>query len=245
MKRGLALLFVCTALAALFAGCAKPQTDDIGRTDDPPPTEMVTGTIVQCDSDALLLAAPEGGLYSIARDGAMTGLDDAALAPGSELSIGFSGAVMESYPMQIASVQSVQWTPGDDLVGLFLAVTEELWEVDTALNDNVEYLAFDLSKASNLTVGEKEAVAWLAASKHSATALSGTYEELNEQGFITDMYFEKGLLYEFTVTEKAADSFAFHVVKWRSGLAALLYNNCTAHLTGNTWGYELGDFAIA
>lgn len=246
MKRISALLALCVLTLGMFAGCAKQPaaSDDPDRTDTPPAATL-TGTIVDLTEGDVMLAAPEGGLYRIARTGGLGGLDDASLAPGGELTIGFSGQVMESYPMQIADVDTAKVSSGDDLVGMYLAVIGEIWDYDPALNDNIQYLAFDLHKADNLTAGEKEAVVWLAAGTYGKTPLSGTYDELCAQGYITDMYFEDGLLLIFEVDDAKEDSFHFKAQKWRSGLGANFYEDCTARLSGGVWDYALGGFAIS
>ena len=244
MKRLFGILLICAVMACSLAGCADPEKN--GKVDEPQqPAATLSGKIVECTAGDVMLAAPEGGLYRIARTGALAELDDSSLAPGSVLTIGFSGLVLESYPAQIKDIETAELTQGDDLVGLYLQVVEEMWAVDPALNDGAEYLAFDLSKADNLTAGEKEALAWMAAGRHDATPLSGTIDELAGQGYIKDSYFEKGLLFRFTVTESAQNGFQFQADKWRSGLAAIFYSGCTAQRSSEGWRYELGDFAIS
>ena len=62
----------------------------------------------------------------------------------------------------IGSIQVVK--EEDDLIGFYLDVIQDLFDTDPGLNDKIEMIAFDLSKADNLDEAEKDALIWMAGS---------------------------------------------------------------------------------
>lgn len=153
-----------------------------------------------------------------------------------------------------------QQNPGGtcyDLCGLYLKVLEDLWEVDSGLNGNAKYISIDLSKApGELTDGEKSAISYIFATAHDKQCLELSYEELVEQGYLKGdkpYYFEDGILFSITDSMKAEEQYnglrviKFDAQKWRSGLGAYYYGDCTASWPQNgTWtDYNIGSQAIS
>ncbi len=237
------------AALCLLTACAKRAEQPAGAENEPRVEDcetVISGTIVRADEKTILLAAADG-LYTLPADAGPVAALGSQLAPGNELTVGASGGVAESYPMQLGQIEAARAAGGDDLVGLYLAVVDRLWEQDSGLNGGAAYLAFDLSGAENLTEGEKEAVAWLAASDRGLEPLRGTFDELVEQGFIDgeNLLFEDGLLYGFTLTDVRPDSFGFEAQKWRSGLGAYFLCDCKAVLRNGQWSFTVGAEAIS
>ena len=83
--------------------------------------------------------------------------------------------------------------------------------------------------------------------------MQGTWEELAEQGYIQKegLIWPDGCLFAFHAaenTQPAADRFEFDAQKWRSGLGAYFFQNCTARAAkggAGGWTYEVGAHAIA
>ena len=138
-----------------------------------------------------------------------------------------------------------------DVCELYLEVLEDLWNVDPGLNDGISQIGIDLSELSHLTELEKETVMHEFASKHNLPFIAGTWEELCEQGYIDkdNLYWEDGLFFSIK-TNKDGDSdperTAFDAQKWRSGLGAYFFGQCTAQKNANgKWSYTVGQEAIS
>ena len=148
-----------------------------------------------------------------------------------------------------------------DVCELYLKVLEDLWNVDSGLNDGISQIGIDLSELSHLTELEKETVMHEFASKHSLPYIAGTWEELCEQGYIDkdNLYWEDGLFFSIKTNEDAAWSLpvikegdsvpeltAFDAKKWRSGLGAYFFGQCTAQKNADgKWSYTVGQEAIS
>ena len=149
----------------------------------------------------------------------------------------------------------------EDVCELYLKVLEDLWNVDPGLNSEISQIGIDLSKLSHLTETEKETVMREFASKHNLPYIVGTFEELCEQGFIDkeNLYWKDGLFFSIKTNEdavwnlpsiKVGDSIpeltSFDAQKWRSGLGAYYFGQCSAQKNADgTWSYTVGQEAIS
>ena len=229
-----------------------------GETADPQPdtpdapAAMLTGTVVKVESHTFLLASDDG-LYTVSLDvpvlSADGGQTDAAVENGMRVAVYYSGSIAEIYPARPDGVTDVQiLSDADDRVGLYLRALDDLWGEDTALNEGLEYLAFSLGGATNLSAGEKEAFSYLAAGKYGLLPVTGTFDELCDEGYIDRdaLYFENGLMIELTVSDETEDGFTFDLTKWRGGLAAYTYYGCEATRGADgQWTYEVGAEMIS
>ncbi len=151
-----------------------------------------------------------------------------------------------------------------DLCGLYLQVLNDLWEKDAGLNGGAKYASVDLSAApGGLSEAEQFAVAWAFARAHGVEALTLTYDELIEQGYLSDAapkgaeweayQWADGVLLRITADEWAeGETYSLPVVKfsaekWRSPLGAYFLAHCTAVWSElGTWeSYSVGAEAIA
>lgn len=164
----------------------------------------------------------------------------------------------------------------DDRCALYLQVLEDLWTVDPGLNSGgLTYIGVDLSQTS-LPESERAAVAWAFAEKHGAELVEGTYDELVEQGYITGepldgdapegakfWQWTDGCLFSIEESDEpvvfslpniapgtevpAYDAVRFDAEKWRSGLGAYYFTDCTAvrGVDGHWGGYTVGSEAIS
>ena len=149
----------------------------------------------------------------------------------------------------------------EDVCELYLEVLEDLWNVDSGLNSEISQIGIDLSELSHLTEAEKETVMQEFASKHNLPYISGTWEELCEQGFIDkeNLCWKDGLFFSIKTNEDAVwnlpaikegnpvpELTSFDAQKWRSGLGAYFFGQCTAQKNADgTWSYTVGQEAIA
>ncbi len=149
----------------------------------------------------------------------------------------------------------------EDVCELYLEVLEDLWNVDPGLNSEISQIGIDLSELSHLTEVEKGTVMSEFASKHNLPYIVGTWEELCEQGFIDkeNLYWEDGLFFSIKTNEDAERNLpaikdgdpvpeltSFDAQKWRSGLGAYYFGQCTAQKNADgKWSYTVGQEAIS
>ncbi|MCM1105115.1 MAG: hypothetical protein NC409_13550 [Clostridium sp.] len=199
------------------------------------------------------------------------------LEDGMMVEIRYTGGIDEVFPAQIGSgsIESITASGRGtsqnplggyyDLCGLYLQVLEDLWNVDSGLNEGAAYVSVDLSGApGELTEGEKAAVAWIFACAHDAEMLTLTYEELVQQGYLSEYgeseddgpkYYEwqDGVLFTITPAESdGAEVYSLSVLqfdaeKWRSPLGAYFFVDCKAvwSESGSWKNYSVGAEEIS
>lgn len=264
LRAGLAAL-LCAALALpLFAGCmaapkleappaaATPGSEAPGTAAvEPEGGALLAGTVIDV-SDGSLLLAGEGdydGLYRLSLDGVPVepgGVE--TLCVGKRAEVTFGGTVAECFPGIPGGVTRVRAVDGDlSPFVLYRQVLFDLMETDDGLNGGARYLGVDLSGAANLTGGEKLALQYLLEQQYGLSVLPGTFDELCEQGYIDRdaLYWEDGVLLRIALVEDGTDTFRFDAEKWRSGLGAIYWTDCTAARGADGWTYEVGGFAIS
>lgn len=174
-------------------------------------------------------------------------LSSDTLTPGMVVEV-IGGPVAESYPAQFEASAVGIVDKGSDLIGMYRSVIHDMWEVDPALNSGISMLGLDFSNACLLTQ-EREALEYLTAQDFGLEYVTGTWEELADQGYIDrkSLYWENGLFISIAVTgEPGSSGFTFNAQKWRSGLGAIMYDDCSAKKgTDGTWSYSVGRFGIA
>ena len=189
-----------------------------------------------------------------------------ALKQDDYVLIVYSGEVLETYPMQIPRVSEIRLLEAPeglrlDRCKLYLTVLEDLWADDPALNSGVKQIGMDLSKLSHLTWEERDYVIRTFARQHGLPCVTGTWEELCDRGLIDreNLLWADGVFLSIETDETAEwnlwaipvgaaepELTAFNVEKWRSGLGAIFWNNCTGQRKedGN-WTYTVGQYAIS
>lgn len=264
MKKPIIIILMLTLIFGITA-CSQTNTlqsdSDASGTSvaEPADTVTLTARIMESNGTSFLAANMAEGangadIYSINAD--KTGVTDASgnkagsdvLKPGMLVDIIYDGIVMESFPMQLGNIKSIQIKDeGDDIAGLYATVIDDLYKVDPGLNGDIERIAFDLSGVQNLTETEKTALVYIIGNRYGLESIRGTYDELCEQGYIDKdkLYFETGLLFTIEVSEAGTGQFTFDAKKWRSGLGAYYFVDCTAKKTNGGWTYEIGSEAIS
>lgn len=182
----------------------------------------------------------------------MTGSE---IEPGSLIEISFNGNIEETFPAGLCGVTEIKVpdTGGfDNLCSLYLEVLEDLWQVDRGLNNDIDIIGVDLSK-TRLMPAEQSALAWRFGELHGKEIVQGTWQELADQGYIDgdELYWENGCM--FSVTEKdmegeySLNTVKFDAEKWRSGLGAYIFIDCTSVQSAlGKWGeYQIGAEAIS
>lgn len=270
------------------AAPADPAGAPPSLAEDEEPTVLTCRVVDGAEDGNLLLAELDEGLYGgtgvyrlNVKDVPVT-LDGEAAEPsvledGMAVDVAFNGTVLESFPAQLGEVYSVSaWSRGRgrngggtmfDLCGLYLQVLDDLWKKDPALNEDVSQIALDLSRApGELTEGEKLALVHRFGELHGVEAFAATFEELEEQGYLTSeplgngapegaafLHWEDGCLFSITPSEDhEGESYSlptlfFNAEKWRSSLGAYTFYDCSAMWPqGGTWtGYQIGSEMIS
>lgn len=270
------------------AAPADPAGVPPSLAEDEEPTVLTCRVVDGAEDGNLLLAELDEGLYGgtgvyrlNVKDVPVT-LDGEAAEPsvledGMAVDVAFNGTVLESFPAQLGEVYSVSaWSRGRgrngggtmfDLCGLYLQVLDDLWKKDPALNEDVSQIALDLSRApGELTEGEKLALVHRFGELHGVEAFAATFEELEEQGYLTSeplgngapegaafLHWEDGCLFSITPSEDhegedySLPTLFFNAEKWRSSLGAYTFYDCSAMWPqGGTWtGYQIGSEMIS
>lgn len=257
-KRTIFLSLLLTVNLLLFCGCEREQEVTSLRIVD----GAATGQLVlagERESDVYTLDMKD---IKVFLDGKKA--DASALEDGMMAEIVHSGWIQTTYPGQFSDVYEVrvyslgsEKNPGGsyyDVCGLYLQVLEDLWNADPGLNSEIQYISVDLTDApGNLTDGEKAAIAWIFGGKHGVQALTLSSQELQEQGYFTEIVYTgtglpmssddnrpKAYLWEdgvlFTIIDNMgqdAVSYSLPVIKfnawkWRTPLSAYWFSNCSA-----------------
>lgn len=270
------------------AAPADPAGVPPSLAEDEEPTVLTCRVVDGAEDGNLLLAELDEGLYGgtgvyrlNVKDVPVT-LDGEAAEPsvledGMAVDVAFNGTVMETFPAQLGEVYSVSaWTRGRgrspagttyDLCGLYLQVLDDLWEKDKGLNENITLAGLDLSQApGELTESEKAALAWRFGELHGVEVVTGTFDELKEQGYFTSeslgdgapeeaafLHWEDGCLFSITPNEDhegeacSLPTLFFNAEKWRSSLGAYFFHDCSAMWPeAGTWsGYQIGSEMIS
>ena len=163
----LSVYAILCLLAACAAGVGAPAPEE-GPTEEPSEentestvvcrviSELEGGTLIlaERDSDAgLYTLSPadkavtlDGADFDPAAPGAYQALPGESLA-GTTVTVTFDGGIQESWPMGFDRVTALDFSTEDfdDTCRLYLDVLEDLWNADSALNENITELALDLT----------------------------------------------------------------------------------------------------
>lgn len=254
-KRGICIMVWLLVLC--LAGCSAPASASVPSV--PAPGEAaVTCRIADGAEDGSLLLAGQGedtGLYRLSTADLPITLDGetADLVDGMLVTVYFSGEVLESYPASFHQPTRLEAVSegADDRVGLALQALDDLWSEDTALNENIEELSVCIDETLIPNPAERAAAAWRFAELHQLPPpMTYSWEELCDEGYVNkeELSWEKGCCLELKAAEDAGTgkTLRFNAQKWRGGLAAIMYDGCTAkQKSDGGWKYERGVFAIA
>lgn len=258
--------------------------EQVSLDPDEEPTVITCRVVDGADDGDLLLAELDGGsgVYRLSVSDIPVTLDGeaadaSALEDGMPIEISFNGQILETFPARLGEVYGIAaWSIGRernlagtcyDLCGLYLQVLDDLWKKDPALNEDISVAGLDLSQApGGLTDSEKAAIAWRFGETHGVEVVTGTFEELEEQGYFTSCpistpapeegedfshmwnQWEDGCLFSITPNEDhegeiySLPVLFFNAEKWRAPLAAYGFYDCSAGWGQvSTWnGYTVG-----
>lgn len=136
---------------------------------------------------------------------------------------------------------------GENLVELYSIVLDALMEENQGLNQDINYIAIDMSNFVKLTETDKQEILNYFKEKYKIDILVATYDELIEEGFFNydTMSFDGVLLNIEKVDFKSNKNIFFEVSKYRSAKGAIGVE-ITVQLEGNNWKVkEIKDIWIS
>lgn len=274
------------AAADPSGGSPAPAADAPSLDPDEEPTLTLFRIVDGAEDGNLLLAklcrCAGADVYRLPVGGVPVTLDGEAADPsvledGMPVEVAYNGLTLETFPAQMGEVYSIAaWSRGQeenpggtcyDLCGLYLQVLDDLWQRDPALNENISLAGLDLSQApGELTESEQAALAWRFGETHGVEVLTGTFEELREQGYFTAeplgedapegaafLHWEDGCFFSIRPNESHGEepyslpTLRFDAEKWRSSLGAYILYDCSAvwPMMGTWSGYQIGSEMIS
>ncbi len=163
-------------------------------------------------------------------------IDD--LKVGDGISIVYNGAIMESYPAQIGAI-SITLTEDKELLEVYKAVIDDIYQEDSGLNSDISVIALDLEDLKDLSEEELMRLVEMVKESYSIDVMKTTYKELIEQGLVDEdkLYFEKGILIKIIEPKYDRDKMllTYGIEKWRSGLGAIGSNEASAQYENGKW----------
>jgi len=120
---------------------------------------------------------------------------------------------------EIESQPSDSMTTEADPVDAYLLVIDILMDKASNINDGIEYLAVNTTQMVNLTAEGKIRL-FNELERYKLTILDKTLDELEDEGYIVDFVFEKGLWIHIEDNPIHSDSITMEAEILRSGLAA-------------------------
>lgn len=133
--------------------------------------------------------------------------------------------------------QTTAGIPAADPVDAYLLVVDDLFNQNTNLNGNAEYLAIDCSAMVNLTAeGRNRLLAEL--EKYGLKILDKSMDQLKTEGYITNLSFENGIYFEIKDQPMSESTILMTAMKWRSGLGAIGWENRTVSWQNNSWALD-------
>ena len=121
-----------------------------------------------------------------------------------------------------------------DPIDAYLLVIDKLYEDDIALNDNIKYLAINTTTMANLNQ-EGRVTLLEELEKYGYTVLDMTFDELEKEGYIRDLYFKEGILIRIEDEVMEDNIIKMNASKWKSGLGAIGYDGMTLEYNGEIW----------
>ncbi|MBH1940811.1 DUF3221 domain-containing protein [Mobilitalea sibirica] len=165
-------------------------------------------------------------------------IETAKLKVLDRIKIYYGGEIMESYPAQIRAT-SIERIGVNVLLDGYLALIDDIYNIDTGLNHDITTIAFDTTQWSNISQTEKELMFTLVQEEYGMEVIEGTFEELAEEGIIDkeNLNFEKGILIKISNIEynEKKKTITCAIEKWRSGLGAIGAEDVKAKYDDGDW----------
>jgi len=269
MRKIIKLIAVTLIFAFIIGGCGiKDDTTDNGNTngngntadngdesDDEDTSDIDSNQVFKAEiietGDSLLITPDEDSNEFRSSDKISVSINDAKLLNvdgegitkedfkvGDIIEVTYNGAILESYPAQI-SASSIKLVDHNILIEGYLALIDDLYNEDEALNSEIKMIAFDTTEWVDLTGIEKEIIFTKVKEIYGYEVVEGTYEELGKEGIIDteNLLFPEGILISFSDMkyDKEKSRITCATKKWRSGLGAIGSEDVTAKYKDGEW----------
>jgi hypothetical protein len=272
MRKIMKLVSVTMLFVFLFVGCSiKNDTIDNGNTtknsdatNNENASEGDSNTIFKAEvietGNSLLIAPDQESNEYKSSDKISVSLNDAKfmnqdgeeitkedLKVGDIIEVTYNGVILESYPAQITAA-NIKVVDHNLVIDGYLAIIDDLYQEDEALNSEIKKIAFDTTEWIELTDIEKEMLFAKVNEMYGYEVIEGTYDELAEEGTIDkeNLLFPDGIL--ITLSNMKYDAGKSKLTcatkKWRSGLGAI-GANVTAQYEGTKWNITKEDMWIS
>lgn len=240
----------------------KNDEDNNAKDDSASEEELVTFEAEILETgDTLLVAPAEGSDASRSSDKITFSLSEVKLmgAGGKKISkeellvgdrirVTYNGVILESYPAQI-SASKVEVLEANILLTGYLALIDDIFQEDGALNYDIDMIAFDTTAWKDISEEEKAYLFQKVKERYQLEVIEGTYLELGKQGYIDtqNLFFDRGILIKISEVEYSKNNKKIRcsIEKWRSGLGAIGSENVTATYDDGQWKVKLGNMWIS
>lgn len=232
------LLFLCM-VGILLAGCGR-KADNNSNVNHGNKVEegLYTFEAVILDNSSSLLVIPKEGsdpanssdrlsvASSVSKilDQNQKEIRVEELKIGDIVDIGYNGVILESYPAQITA-DTIKVIGHHTLLDGYLAMIDDLYYEDDALNHDIDLIALDTSNFYWESDEQRRIFLAMLQSRYGLEVKEATYKTLVEEGLIDSdhLYFEKGILIgaeDIEYNEKR-QTITGKLSKWRSGTGAI------------------------
>lgn len=247
MKRKIiSSILLFSLILSVFVGCTKSTAANDNPSSEPKSRSYLSAYVVENNNGELLVSSKEGGLIFVSTGSAKLKnagkeIPASEIKPGMTVKIGFDGGILESYPGQIPSTETITViAQQNDRISLFKEVFEHIYETREKLEDE-KTIALDFSKITSLSDEQKNALEYLLenyfSTKTEANVIRASLQDLEKSGAVKDLSFPNGIL--LSVEEK--DEKTFSVRWWKSGLCASGNDDCSAKMKNGEWTITYSD----
>lgn len=168
--------------------------------------------------------------------------------PGDLVRITYDGMIAESYPAQINKASKVEKIGRNLLIDAYKVMIDDIYQEDSALNDQISIIAFDTLDWTNLSNAEIEILISILEEEYKMDIVEATRDELYEMGLIDKegLYFKDGIMIELTDIQynDKSNELTATISKWRSGDGAIGWDVKAIYID-NKWSIERDNFWIS
>ncbi len=122
-------------------------------------------------------------------------------------------------PAPVSSTVSIAVNEGGEYA--YMAVIDWLWQEDTGLNGDIQYLSVDFTDIEDEEAAALTALLEDFCAEQDLTLLTLGYDKLVEDGYVEDLFFPDGILFSFEQAELTDTTLNVNARKWRAGRAAI------------------------
>lgn len=265
MKKKLYLIISIFLLSIILVGClndedstnketkaSDPLTEE---TKGPNPTgeEMQVFDATVIEANVGLLVTPVAGSSELSSSDKISvsikvseeqkdqSAESIELYPGDLVRITYDGMIAESYPAQINKASKIEKIGRNLLIDAYKVMIDDIYQEDSALNDQINIIVFDTLEWTNLSNAEIEVLINILEEEYEMDIVEANRDELYEMGLIDkdDLYFKDGIIIELTDIQfnDKSNELTATISKWRSGDGAIGWDVKAIYID-NKWSID-------